>query len=159
MEDQEAEALRQTAAEHLLPSFEDREDSLELSELTEAIDKPSMQEDDSTSLALVMVGDLNSVKGGERFYHLSRECEKPISQRSHGGRLQVRAESQQTAIAILHHELAPAPWHVAKSSSEFYALGCVLGIKSIGIFDRQYASSNSSPYLSGLASGGFAQRK
>ncbi len=30
-----------------------------------------------------------------------------------GRRLQVRAESQQTAIAILHHELAAVPWHVA----------------------------------------------
>src|SRR6266851_3632981 len=52
-------------------------------------------------------------------------------------RLQVRAESQQTAIAILHHELARLPWHVAKSPSEFYALGCVLGLKCVGIFDEQ----------------------
>jgi hypothetical protein len=62
-------------AEHLLPFFKQREDSLELSELTEAIDEPSMQEDDSTPLALVMVGDLNSVKGRECFHHVSRECE------------------------------------------------------------------------------------
>src|SRR5260370_36166363 len=52
-------------------------------------------------------------------------------------RLQVRAESQQTAIAILHHELAAAPWHVAKSPSEFNALGGVLGIKCVGIFNEQ----------------------
>src|SRR5256885_9047052 len=34
------------------------------------------------------------------------------------GRLQVRAESQQTAIAILHHELTRVPWHVGKAPSE-----------------------------------------
>ncbi len=27
------------------------------------------------------------------------------------------------------------PWHVGNSPSEFHALGCVLGIKRIGIFD------------------------
>jgi len=43
--------------------------------------------------------------------------------------LQVRAESQQTAIAILHHELALVPGHVAKSPSEFHALGRVFGIE------------------------------
>src|SRR5437899_7238586 len=52
-------------------------------------------------------------------------------------RLEVRAEGQQTAIAILHHELARVPWHVGKSPSEFYALRCVLGIKCVGIFDEQ----------------------
>src|SRR5258707_14849954 len=55
-------------------------------------------------------------------------------------RLQVRAESQQTAIAILHHELAAVPWHVAKSASEFHALGGVLGIKCVGIFNEQKKS-------------------
>ena len=49
-----------------------------------------------------------------------------------GGRLQVRAESQQTAIAILDHELAAVPGHVAKSASEFHAVGGVLGIKKEG---------------------------
>jgi hypothetical protein len=34
-------------------------------------------------------------------------------QRDGGRRLQVRAESQQTAIAILHYELPTVPWHVA----------------------------------------------
>src|SRR6266849_1150035 len=58
-------------------------------------------------------------------------------QRDDGRRLQVRAESQQTAIAILHHELPLVPWHVAKSPSEFYALGGVLGIKCVGIFNEQ----------------------
>ena len=40
-------------------------------------------------------------------------------------RLNASAEGQQTAIAILDHELAAMPWHVAKSPSEFYALGSV----------------------------------
>jgi len=50
-------------------------------------------------------------------------------------RLQVRAESQQTAIAILHHELPLVPWHVAKAPSEFHALGGVPGIQCVGIFN------------------------
>jgi len=54
-----------------------------------------------------------------------------------GRRLQVRAEGQQTAVAILHHELAAVPGHVAKSSSEFHALGGVLGIDCVGIFNEQ----------------------
>ena len=54
-----------------------------------------------------------------------------------GRRLQVCAESQQTAIAIFHHELAAVPGHVAKSPSEFHALGGVLGIKCVGIFNEQ----------------------
>jgi hypothetical protein len=61
-------------------------------------------------------------------------------QKADGRRLQVRAESQQTAIAILHHELALVPWHVAKSPSEFHALGGVLGIKCVGIFNEQKKS-------------------
>src|SRR5260370_12637945 len=52
-----------------------------------------------------------------------------------GRRLQVRAESQQTAIAILHHELAAVPWHVAKSAREFHALGSGLRIKCVGTFN------------------------
>ncbi len=54
-----------------------------------------------------------------------------------GRRLQVCAESQQTAIAILHHELPLVPWHVAKSPSEFHALGGVLGIKCVGTFNGE----------------------
>ncbi len=61
-------------------------------------------------------------------------------QRDDGRRLQVRAESQQTAIAILHHELPLVPGHVAKSPSEFHALGGVLGIKCVGIFNEQVGS-------------------
>ena len=52
-------------------------------------------------------------------------------------RLQIRAEGYQTAVAILHYKLTRVPWHVGKSPSEFYALGCVLGIKCVGIFDEQ----------------------
>src|SRR6202040_321977 len=58
-------------------------------------------------------------------------------QRDDGRRLQVRAESQQTAIAILHHELPTVPWHVARSPSEFHALGGVLGVKCVGICNEQ----------------------
>src|SRR5260370_1690472 len=54
--------------------------------------------------------------------------------------LEVRAESHQTAIAILHHELALVLGHVAKSPSEFHALGGVLGIKCVGIFNEQAGS-------------------
>jgi hypothetical protein len=54
-----------------------------------------------------------------------------------GRRLQIRAESQQTAVAILHHEPPLAPWRVAKSPSEFYALGGVLSIQCVGIFNGQ----------------------
>ena len=74
-------------------------------------------------------------------------------------RLQVRAESQQTTIAILHHELARVPGHVGKSPGEFYALGCVLGIKCVGIFDEQVRVEQCVLVLSGLAVGGSAQRK
>jgi hypothetical protein len=61
-------------------------------------------------------------------------------QKDDGRRLQVRAESQQTAIAILHHELPRVPGHVAKPPSEFHALGCVLGIKCVGIFNEEVGS-------------------
>src|SRR5215467_7715497 len=52
-----------------------------------------------------------------------------------GGGLQVRAEGQQTAIAILHHKLTRAPRHVAKSSRELHALGGILGIERVCILD------------------------
>src|SRR5260370_17672873 len=45
-----------------------------------------------------------------------------------GRRLQVRAEGQQTAIAILHHELPLVPGHVPNASSEFPPFGAVLRI-------------------------------
>ncbi len=61
-------------------------------------------------------------------------------QKDDGRRLQVRAESQETAIAILHHELAAVPWHVAKPPSEFHGLGGVLGIKCVGIFNEEVVS-------------------
>src|SRR5260370_1416555 len=65
---------------------------------------------------------------GLRCRRKSRAKARPLQ--NLGRRLQVRAESQQTAIAILHHELPLVPWHVAKSASEFYALGGVLGKNS-----------------------------
>ena len=46
-------------------------------------------------------------------------------------RLQVCAESQQTAVAILDHEPPLAPWRIAKCPGEFHALGGVLGIKTV----------------------------
>jgi hypothetical protein len=49
-----------------------------------------------------------------------RDDTQQEKQKDDGRRLQVRAESQQTAIAILHHELPLVPWHIAKSPSEFY---------------------------------------
>ena len=75
------------------------------------------------------------------------------SGRDHRRRLQVRAESQQTAIAVLHHELARVPRHVGNSPSEFYALGCVLGIKCIGIFDQQVRVEQFFPVFVRIGSG------
>src|SRR5882762_6661904 len=94
----------------------------------------------------------------------SRAKARPLQ--NHGRRLEVRAERQETAIAVLHHELAAVPGHVAKSASELHALGGVLGIKCVGIFNEEVrlvcsgfvstnpeTRSNSSAYLSGLAVG------
>jgi hypothetical protein len=50
--------------------------------------------------------------------------------------LQVRAEGEQTAVAILHDKLTRMPRHVGKSPSKFHALGCVLGVKCVRIFDE-----------------------
>jgi len=61
--------------EHFLAFFEYWENPLELSELTETIDIPSMQEDDSRTLAFVMVGDAGSVERRERFHHVSKAFE------------------------------------------------------------------------------------
>jgi len=49
--------------------------------------------------------------------------------------LQVRAEGQQTAVAVLQYKLSRAPRHVGKSSCELHAVGGVLGIKRVCIFD------------------------
>jgi hypothetical protein len=48
--------------------------------------------------------------------------------------LHVRAEGQQTAVAILHYKLSRVPWHVAKSPRELHSFGGVLGIKRVCIF-------------------------
>jgi hypothetical protein len=48
--------------------------------------------------------------------------------------LHVRAEGQQTAVAILHYKLSRVPWHVGKSPRELHAFGGVFGIKRICIF-------------------------
>jgi hypothetical protein len=57
-----------------LPFFKYRENPLKLSKLAEPIDIPAMQEDDSRSFTLVMVGDPNSVEGRESFHHVSRDA-------------------------------------------------------------------------------------
>ena len=51
--------------------------------------------------------------------------------------LQVRAEGQQTAVTILYYELSRLPWHVAQVPREFHAVGRVLGIERVCIFDRK----------------------
>jgi hypothetical protein len=51
-------------------------------------------------------------------------------------RLQVRAEGEQTTVAILHYKLARVPRHVGESASELHALGCILGVKRVRIFDK-----------------------
>ena len=71
----------------------------------------------------------------------------------------VHPEGQQAPIAILHHELAAVPGRVANSSSELYALGGVLGIECVGIFDEEVRVAQFVRVLSGLAVGGAAQRK
>src|SRR5690242_9362579 len=51
--------------------------------------------------------------------------------------LQICSEGQQTAIAILHDKLSGLPWRVANLASELDALGGVLGVEHVRIFDRQ----------------------
>ncbi len=67
------------------------------------------------------------------------------SQVRYSRRLQVRAESQQTATNVK----SSGEWRVTsgektksggKSPSEFYALGGVLGIKCVGVFNEQVGS-------------------
>jgi len=53
-------------AEHPLALFQERKNTVELSELAEPVDKATVQQDDSRSFAFVVVGDLDSVKGRER---------------------------------------------------------------------------------------------
>jgi hypothetical protein len=56
-----------------------------------------------------------------------------------GRRLQVRAESQQAAIAILHHELALVPGHVAKSPKSGGECGSVRKLEGskVGMLKRE----------------------
>jgi hypothetical protein len=49
-----------------LSSFQTRKNSLEVSELTKRIDVSAMQENDSRAIALIMVSDVDSIKGYER---------------------------------------------------------------------------------------------
>ena len=65
--------------------------------------------------------------------HAQLEC---CLRRGNRGRLQVRAEGEQTAVAILHYKLAGVPWRIGKSAREFHASGCVLGVKRVRIFDK-----------------------
>src|SRR5262249_26225661 len=59
------------------------------------------------------------------------------SQRRGRDRLYVRTERQQTAVAVLHDKLPRVPWHVRKFTRELHAAGCVLGKKSVRIFDKE----------------------
>jgi len=60
-------------------------------------------------------------------------------QKGDGRRLQVRAESQQTAIAILHDELAAVPWHVDKSPKSGGECGSVRKLEGskVGMLKRE----------------------
>jgi hypothetical protein len=49
--------------------------------------------------------------------------------------LQIRSEGQKTAVTILHYKPARFPRHVGESPSELHALGGVLSIKRVRIFD------------------------
>jgi len=57
-------------------------------------------------------------------------------QKDNGRRLQVRAESQQTAIAILHHELLLVPGHVAKSPKSGGECGSVRKLEGWNVKER-----------------------
>jgi len=50
--------------------------------------------------------------------------------------LQVRAEGQQAAIAILDHEFTQVPWHVGKSAGEIHAASGIPSVKRVRIFDE-----------------------
>jgi hypothetical protein len=52
-------------------------------------------------------------------------------------KLQARAEGQQTPVAILHHKLSRVPWHIGKSPRELDAVGGVLGVKRVCVFDME----------------------
>ena len=50
--------------------------------------------------------------------------------------LQIRAESEQAPVAILYHELARLPWHVANFAHNFHAVRCILRVKRVRVFDK-----------------------
>ena len=105
-------------------------------------------------------------KKGKRIPHrhlpkpqLIRDDTHQEKHRGDGRRLQVRAESQQTAVAILHHELAAVPGHVAKFTGEFNGLGGVLGIKCVGVFHEEVGVEQFVRVFVRIGGGGAAQRK
>ncbi len=77
-------------------------------------------------------------------------CTKPIltiSERSIDGRsvrfscaalalLRTGAEDLTTAVATTKDEVSGVPWYGGSAPSEFYAAGCVFGIKCLGTFDK-----------------------
>ena len=50
--------------EHRLALFQERKNTIEVSKLAEPVDKAAVEQDDSGSLAQVVIGDLDSVKRG-----------------------------------------------------------------------------------------------
>jgi hypothetical protein len=62
--------------------------------------------------------------------------QRGVPKRGGRDRLQIRAEGEQTTVAILHYKLARVPGHVGESPSELHALGCILGVKRVRIFDE-----------------------
>lgn len=75
-----------------------------------------------------------------RWRNSRRRCERVgqlTTLRTLDGKLQVRAERQQPAIAILHHKFARLPWHVGERPGEFDALGRILRIECVGIVNEQ----------------------
>jgi hypothetical protein len=62
--------------------------------------------------------------------------QRGVPKRGGRDRLQIRAEGEQTTVAILHYKLARVPRHVGESPSELHALGCILGVKRVRIFDE-----------------------
>jgi hypothetical protein len=70
-------------------------------------------------------------------------------------RLQVRAEGNQSAIAILHYKLTRVPWHVGKSAREFDASSCILSVKRVRIFDEYVRVEQFVRILVGIGGGSF----
>jgi hypothetical protein len=60
-----------------LSLFRQRKHTLEISELTQPIEIPTMQEDDGRALTLVIVGDSDSIKGCESVHSAPLKPMKP----------------------------------------------------------------------------------